>query len=61
MASTPHAITMPSAVAPSAKSPRYGAPDLVSTVTLWASANCRAALICVAVSGTGAWISHPNR
>ena len=32
-ASTPSAMTIPSAVAPSANSPRLGASDLVSTVT----------------------------
>src|SRR5215471_16800504 len=60
-ASTLSAITMPSAVAPSAKSSRLGLEVSVWTCTSLAFPNCRTALSCVAVSGAGAWISHPCR
>src|SRR5580693_5410339 len=61
MASTPNAITMPSAVTPSVISPRLSEPDFVSTVNPKASASCLAVSICAAVSGPGVWMSQPSR
>jgi hypothetical protein len=50
---------MPKAVAPSLISPNPSSPDLVSIVAPDEMASSLAALICVAVSGAGAWISQP--
>ena len=50
---------MPSAVAARVKSARLGL-YRVTTGTSYGVPSCRAALSCAAVSGAGAWMSHPD-